>query len=439
MNKRTIRLKALLTDYYVVLVTGFIVLAMAGGYLVYTTHVEPGTEIEQVEESSWSSTAEYTHEAEVLRSTTVFEAGQVLQDRQQYFKDISPVLDGTFQYEYTASDGGDLDIQTNHTLVMRSVDSTDENAETEYWRLERSLGSTHHDSVASDETVRSSYSFNVSSLSQEISRIEDELGGSPGQTEIILETQVSLDGTRNDAPVSDELTYRKTIESSGNIYSVETGGPHTESGERLGEREVEASYGLLPTVGGPALVAVSVLAVLALAIGRWNDTLSVSEREREWLAHVSAHDEFEEWISAGTVPSGVLPPSVVSVDSLEGLVDIAIDSNRRVIQDRSRERYFVLLDDVAYTYDVSHSPEEMDPLAVTTEGDEGDSSADGEEQPDETDGLSEEHLANPTGASSNGTGNASDTQRESSTGAEDDRVNVAREEQHHDAGEQEID
>lgn len=40
----------------------------------------------------------------------------------------------------------------------------------------------------------------------------------------------------------------------------------------------------------------------------------------------------------------------IQVSSLEGLVDIAIDTNSRVINDPDRQGYFVLGDGVCYTY-----------------------------------------------------------------------------------------
>ena len=41
---------------------------------------------------------------------------------------------------------------------------------------------------------------------------------------------------------------------------------------------------------------------------------------------------------------------MIVVDSLSGLVDVGIDSNRRVIEDEKRDRYFVVLDEWVDVY-----------------------------------------------------------------------------------------
>lgn len=379
MNRRELRAKLLVGKYLVPLVVVLLVLAALGVYVTYFTHVEPGTEIEEFEESSWSSTASYTHEAEVLRPTTVFAGGEQLQNRQSYFERITPVLNGSLEYQYSATDSGVLQVETDHTLVMRSVDGDG----FAYWSLEEPLASNEEGSVAPGETVRAPYTINVTAVREEVERVDGELGGTPGQTEILVESTVVVSGERNDRSVQEAYAYEKTIEAGGNVYSVESEGPFTESGEQMGQREVEATHGPLRMVGAPALVAVSLLGAIGLAVGRYRGTFDVSERERAWLAHASTHDEFEEWVSTGTVPDEAIPDNRVSVESLEGLVDLAIDSSRRVVQDPRRGQYLVLLDSVAYIYDIPDKAREPGPLAVAGAPD-GIETSD-EESPDEVD------------------------------------------------------
>ncbi|WP_254534837.1 DUF5305 family protein [Halomarina litorea] len=58
---------------------------------------------------------------------------------------------------------------------------------------------------------------------------------------------------------------------------------------------------------------------------------------------------YSEWISTGSL-SNSFAGTTVSIDSLEGLIDIAIDTNNRVIHDLDRNVYVVVEDAVVYYY-----------------------------------------------------------------------------------------
>jgi hypothetical protein len=66
--------------------------------------------------------------------------------------------------------------------------------------------------------------------------------------------------------------------------------------------------------------------------------------------HTATRDEFDDWITAASPPQEAFEAPRVEVDSLDGLVDLAIDTNRRVIEDADRGEYLVLGDGVIYTY-----------------------------------------------------------------------------------------
>ncbi|GAB7089899.1 hypothetical protein JCM18237_01700 [Halorubrum luteum] len=75
----------------------------------------------------------------------------------------------------------------------------------------------------------------------------------------------------------------------------------------------------------------------------------------------------DKWISAGSAPDGD-DRTVVELDSLRDLVDVAVDSDRRVIERADqRPRFVVLDDDVRYVYDPP--PEVLSPGRAATEDD----------------------------------------------------------------------
>jgi hypothetical protein len=95
----------------------------------------------------------------------------------------------------------------------------------------------------------------------------------------------------------------------------------------------------------------------------------MTDSERDWIDYVSERAEFEEWITTGHVSDAAMPASRIEVETLAGLADLAIDSNRRVIEDRERGSCLVILDGVAYAYDRPEQPPGVtrpDPLDAAT-------------------------------------------------------------------------
>ncbi|MEF8812486.1 MAG: DUF5305 domain-containing protein [Halovenus sp.] len=361
MSRRTTRVRAAIGDNFFIILSIVILLGLGGAYLTYATHVEPGTETNVVEEASWSSTGQYTHQATVTEETVVFERGSVLADRSTYFERIAPVLSGAFVYQYqTTGGGGELTAEIEQTVILRSVEDEDEGAE--FWRSERSLGSYEAEGVEPGDRVEAPFEFNVTELGNRITEIEEQLGGTPGTTEISLQTQVSLSGERIGESVERVNQYSMRIVRGGSVYRVENDDAQSESDTRVREELVTATYGPLRSAGAPALLVLSVLACLVLGVGWYQGKFDIGERERERLNHLSASEEFADWISTGHVPEETFPNRQISVDTLEGLVDLAVDSNRRVIEDTERDLYVVMVDGIAYTYDIPQPPLTVDDL-----------------------------------------------------------------------------
>ena len=364
MDRWSVRLRMLLSEYFVILVVALLALTLVGAYLAYPPHVDPGTEVETVEDARWSSTGQYSHQATVQRDTEVFEAGTVLRNRGSYFERVTPVLNGSFFYRYEATDGGDLQANTTLLLVLRSVGDEGEQV---YWRLAEPVGSTSATSLSPGDTVRASFSTNVSAMTDRLSAVDEQLGGTPGTKELVLQSQVNLSGTRNSEVVDRQRVYEMRVDSQGNVYSVENAGPQTDSGVLTSDEVVTASYGPLRSVGGPLLAVLSLLGCLALAVGRYRGAYGVTDADRTWLDYTETRREFEEWITAGRLPEEMLSAPRVPVDSLSGLVDVAIDSNRRVLEDRDRDLCGVFVDEVLYVYEIPtavRTVDRTDPLAA---------------------------------------------------------------------------
>lgn len=125
------------------------------------------------------------------------------------------------------------------------------------------------------------------------------------------------------------------------------------------------------------------LGLVGIAGGRRRDWFGLTDAERDYLAFRRERAEFDEWITEAELPAARLDAAedVVATTSLAGLVDLAIDSDRRVLESPAGDRYVVLDGDVVYTFEAPARPPNADPLAAGT-ADSTDE--DGEEPTDDT-------------------------------------------------------
>ena len=351
-----LRLRRAVDGWFAVLVAVLVLTALVGGWLTYTTHVDPGTHVETRTSVVFERTVGFDHGATVSRQNSVFPMGARLADREVYFTAIAPVLDGSVVVTYDSPYGDSVELTTRLTLVTRSVARRGD-AETVYWSVSEPLAAPSTVTVAPGETVRTRFAVNVSEVAERADTVRDELGSSPGRTEALVVADLRFAGRVGGQRVDTPVDYVLRIEPGGGTYEVIEPEGGTEA-VRVTEREVvENDYGPVRSAGAPALLVVPLVAVGLLLYGRWTGRLSVSEREREALAFAASRSEFDEWITAGRVP-GELDEPVVRTDSLEGLVDVAIDTNERVIHDTRTDRYVVLDDPVTYVFERSHASEE---------------------------------------------------------------------------------
>lgn len=344
-----LKLRMVVDEYAVAVVAALVVLTLAGGGLIYTTYVEPGTETREEVVSEWETTGEYTHSATVTNGTAVFPLGATLSDRSVYYTRIAPILDTEFRYGFTGADG-ELDVEGETTLVVRAVDDGGDGDSIEFWRQEERLD-TFSGTIAAGETVSSTAPVNVSAVAAEIETIQQGLGASPGTTEVQVRTAVSATGEIAGESESYRLTHALTLEPGGGTYAVETPGPASETGQRTRSVTSERTHGLPRRGGGPALLAVGLFGLVGFAVASYRDAFEVTAAERRSLEFADRREDLDDWISPGSVGGLADGREPVRIDTLDDLVDIAIDTDERVLEDTERRAYYVLDGEICYVYE----------------------------------------------------------------------------------------
>jgi len=405
-NHGRLRRRAVVGKYLAVVVTVLVVLVILGGFLTYGAYGETNerTETTNSTEIAWTSTGQFTHQATVVRDTRVFDVSETLRNRSAYFQRVAPRLNGSFVYNYTA-DSGNLTADASLQLIVRSVDENDQ----EYWRIERALDQ-NSDTLAPGDSLRLSFSRNVTRIQQEIEQIRAELGTPPGATETTVVADVRLDGTRNGDPLLTERTYRLPLAIEDSLYRVNDSSPVVEQDERnVREQEtVTVVPGSLWRYGGPLALIVGLLGLVGTVSARYTGYVPLSEREREYLAYRTEREEFGEWITEARFSAERVDQAETTIEttSLSGLVDLAIDSDRRVIEVADCEEYLVLDDAVCYRYDAptleDGSDDPLEPSDATAADDvpaddsEQSTADDGETTADSAEGVTDRDGTTPT-------------------------------------------
>lgn len=358
------QVRKLVADYFALIAVAIVVVGLLGGVITYQVHVSPGEEIETVEESSWATTTAFDHQATIIEETDVFAEGETLVNQPTYFAQLAPVLDGTFQFSYTATESGEVDAETTLTLTIQASDD-----EVEYWTDEEQLERTTDEGIEPGDDVTVPFSVNVTEMQDRVDQIEDQLGATPGEIETAVQAEIEYTGEKNDIPYEEEtLTHELSIDTDGNLYSIDGAEPTENEEPQFSEQTVPVTHHPLLSFGGPLLILLAGGALITLTFGREKNWFTFTAEEETWYAHKTARDEFNDWITPGRIPQETQTETVIEVDSLEGIVDVAIDSTRRVIEVKDTQTYVVLVDGTKYRYTAPKPPASVEDDGATSNG-----------------------------------------------------------------------
>ncbi len=345
--ERRLRLRKLFVAYRRHLLVAFVLVILLGGWLSYTAYAAPATETDEQLEHRWTATGGFSHEATVAESTSLYDAGDVLEDQPLYYTSITPELEGEFVGGYHAETGDDVEVTLEVDLYYRSVDASEE---TVYWSERESLAATSETGVEPGELVAAPFTLNVSALDDRIDDIESELGASPGETkrglEVTREVTGMIDGEHRTA--SDQ--YQIPITDAGSAYDIDDAESYDEPDETTEMVTVPASEGDNRSTLGLVFVALGLLG----AVGTWIGDSRVQKPtpdENEWLTYRSDRAEFEDMITAAELPPSALEGEHAYVESLAALTALGIDSGEPVRFDQRSGQYVVTHDGLCYIFE----------------------------------------------------------------------------------------
>lgn len=366
MTSRHRRVQAALAAQFTRLVAVGVVLILLGAGLTYTAVTAERTTTEQRPGPTATYTGEFTHHATVEQPNPVFPVGRTLSNRSVYFTRLAPTLNGTFTYRYTAAETGNLSVDATLVLVFESVEARSDGSTIDYWEERRRLDQETRP-LAPGESIRLTFARNITRLATESRRLDRAVGPTPGRLRSRLVATVNATGTVNGRSVARTGQYSLGVSSDDGIYRVTDPGSVTNTTNQSRRVTVSQSPGRLRMFGGIALGLMGLAGLAGLGIGRHRDLIGLDETAQAFLEYQAERDEFDDWITRAELPADVFAGPVVAVGSLAGLVDIAIDSDRRVIQNDDDE-FVVVGDDLVYRYTPPPKPAQADDALSKSDG-----------------------------------------------------------------------
>jgi len=352
------RLPRLLDRYFVIIVAILVAAMVLAGWITYTAHISPETTTIEQPTASWETTGQFSHSATVTKANPVFPVDTKLRNRSVYFTKLSPQLDGAYVFTYDASERGNLSRDVSISLVFQGVGQQQQGqTKTALWQTSRQLNRVSAGAAPPGERVRVPFSIDLNEVTDLKDRIRNQLGGTPGQTEVFVRASVDLQGTINGDTIDRSKEYTLPVELRRNTYEVGSTDPTTEQYDTVQTVTVEQTYDPIRRIGGPAVFSVSLVALVGLIGARNQEQLGLSQSERRQLRYEDERADLDEWIAPIQLPEEVFDRPCAEATSLGALVDFAIDTGNCVIEDPSGDSYYVVHDEYLYTY---QSPESAD-------------------------------------------------------------------------------
>ena len=313
----------------VVLVAIGVLAFLASGWVVATPSTSTSHQYADERVSSDVETS-----ADVVRNGTLWNEGDRLENSEVYMLNASPELTLHSATRLTnATAGTPVDDGTvSHELTLR-FEATREG--TAFWNETRTL--VDESPTVENGVARSNTTIDVESIRDRQREIEREVSG-VGTVDVHLEFRATyatdrgkgVQETSTTLEVTDDAYWLADSLSVSDEARYQTGTTETTESRNLGLIAGLSLLGTLSLVGGAVVARRSPI--------------------DEAAARRAVHERrYAEWISRGSIPMWI-GDYHVSLDTLEDVVDVAIDTNERVVHDTQRGLFAVVNDGVVYYY-----------------------------------------------------------------------------------------
>ena len=341
-NDLKLRIKYLCGKYWNVLVPALILLsvvAFVGAGVNIASEPEP--QPVDVRTDSMTVNTTLSTEAVVTGNTSLYAQDEVLSNMPVYFRSVTPEV----RLIAVTKTPTDRTVEVTQQVVLDL--SATRNGEV-FWQDSRTLTAEKH--TVTNGTAQTEVTLNIQKLAREELADVTAEAGDVGT----IKAQVSVVALYETDRYSGQTAVDTPLSITDRVYELET--PQQDKQTNVtttqqvgaGGNTASGPLGSLARVSLDDIgVAIGGVIAVGLALGIWLTKKRIGDfdafrRQYERVQYV-------EWISRGTVPATGQYVRI-PVDSLLDVVDIAIDSEKRVIHDAAKEIYAVVDGNVIYEY-----------------------------------------------------------------------------------------
>jgi hypothetical protein len=345
-SHQRIRFTVLINDYFLVIALALAIIAAGGAWMTYTTAVNPGTHAEQRVVSSWHVDGTFNYSATVVEDSPIFDRGDVRANRRFYITNATPKLDGTFRFQFGGTTGNAT--VTTQVILVNYAETKKENIR--IWEVSTPLKKSQKH-ITSKNTSTTNFTVDADTIRDLKRRLVNRHGSLYRVSDMSSSVNVTtrINGTISGNRVQRVFTYSLPINGTKDYYVVEQPKKPQQEITVTQRVIVPDDPSMLSIVAAIASLVVPLAALIALVYGRQTDRFAVPQKARVDARSAKLRSEFDEWVTQGTV-AAANDRTTVSVGSLEGLVDVAIDSGQRAIKDEETGVYVVLDTDTRYQF-----------------------------------------------------------------------------------------
>jgi|GEM_PF-468892 hypothetical protein len=355
-----LRLKYLCSRYGKLAAIALVVLssvALAGSAVAYTQPPETTQVTQQTDVQTFTTTVNTS--AAVTGDTTLYDAERQLADMPVYLLAASPEM--TLRAHAAVPD--DRAVEVTQQVTMELYATRDDEV---FWTETETLATDSQQ--VTDGSLVTETTVNVSDIRRgRLREVQPEVNNVG-----TLGAKFHVDTVYNTDKYQGHLAVTTPVEITDRAYSVETPQSVEKSHATPMTRTLTNTDDAI-TFGAPATANATTQAGLGAILSNGPTTVPresairgglgllgllialvvwrVYSRNPGWEELKQSYDKarYGEWMSVGTVPTGEAYEHV-AISGLTDLLDIAIDSNKRIIHDPDQARYAVVDGMVVYEY-----------------------------------------------------------------------------------------